>query len=180
MLSLLLAGWLAFAAPPALEVDMLSGERLQGELVELTETQLVLKSGTDSRAIPLAQVLELRQPRPPVPVPKGPRVELTDGTRLACRDVTVTRDKAVLVLHGETEIPLPANRLASIRLGESTPALDDAWKELAARESKSDLLVIRKEDVLDFVPGVIGEFGEKLSFLVDQEELPVATRRSTD
>ena len=177
MLSLLLAGWLAFAAPPALEVDMLSGERLQGELVELTETQLVLKSGTDSRAIPLAQVLELRQPRPPVPIPKGPRVELTDGTRLAFRDVTVARDKAVLVLHGETEIPLPANRLASIRLGESTPALDDAWKELAARESKSDLLVIRKEDVLDFVPGVIGEFGEKLSFLVDQEELPVAREK---
>ena len=72
---------------------------------------------------------------------------------------------------------MPANRFVSIRLGESTPTLDDAWKTLLQRERKNDLLVVRKDDVLDFVPGVAGALGEKIVFLVDGEELPISREK---
>jgi hypothetical protein len=74
-------------------------------------------------------------------------------------------------------VQFPASRLASIRLGESTPALDDAWKALLLRDRKNDLLVVRKDEVLDFVPGVAGGLGEKVVFLVDGEELPIAREK---
>ncbi|MCY2964528.1 MAG: NPCBM/NEW2 domain-containing protein, partial [Planctomycetota bacterium] len=168
---------LAFAALPPAEVETIVGDRLVGELVELNDESLVLKVGTESRTIKSSLVLEIRQPVPVVPLPPGPRVELLDGSRLSCKEVTVGRDRARLTLHSGAETQLPTNRVASIRLGESSPALDDAWNALKDRESKNDLLVVRKDDVLDFLPGVAGEFGEKITFLVDGEELPVSRDR---
>ncbi len=168
---------LAFAALPPAEVETIVGDRLVGELVELNDESLVLKVGTESRTIKSSLVLEIRQPVPVVPLPPGPRVELLDGSRLSCKEVTVGRDRARLTLHSGAETQLPTNRVASIRLGESSPALDDAWNSLKDRESKNDLLVVRKDDVLDFLPGVAGEFGEKITFLVDGEELPVSRDR---
>ena len=160
-------------AVPA-EVETVSSERLTGELLELNDQGVSLKIGDETRVIPTPQVLEIRRALPVVPVPPGPRVELLDGTRLTCKDITILRDRATLTLPSEAQVQIPASRFTSIRLGESTPTLDDAWKALLQRERKNDLLVVRKDDVLDFVPGVAGALGEKIVFLVDGEELPIA------
>lgn len=163
-------------AVPA-EVETISSERLSGELVEFNDQGLTLKIGTDTRVLPAAQVLEIRRAVPQVPLPPGPRVELLDGTRLACKELSIARDRATLTLPSGVPVQVTANRLASIRLGESSPTLDDAWKVLLQRERKNDLLVVRKDDVLDFVPGVAGSLGEKVVFLVDGEELPIAREK---
>jgi hypothetical protein len=164
------------AAVPA-EVETISSERLTGELLELNDQGVSLKIGDETRVIPATQVLEIRRSLPVVPLPPGPRVELLDGTRLACKDLSILRDRATLILPTEVQVQFPASRFISIRLGESTPTLDDAWKTLLQRERKNDLLVVRKDDVLDFVPGVAGALGEKIVFLVDGEELPISREK---
>jgi hypothetical protein len=163
-------------AVPA-EVETISSERLTGELLELNDQGVSLKIGEETRVIPTAQVLEIRRALPLVPLPPGPRVELLDGTRLSCKELSIVRDRATLTLPSDAQVQLPASRFASIRLGESSPTLDDAWKNLLQRERKNDLLVVRKDEVLDFVPGVAGGLAEKVVFLVDGEELPIAREK---
>lgn len=169
----LLFALLAFLAVPDAEIQTVAGDRLAGQLVELNAESLVYSAGGETRSLAAPQILEIRQSVAAVPLPPGPRVDLQDGSRISCREVAVSRDRARLTLHSGTEVGIPTNRIAALRLGESTPALDDGWNSLRERESKNDLLVIRKEDQLDFLPGVAGELGEKISFLVDGEELPV-------
>src|SRR5262249_30651489 len=66
---------------------------------------------------------------------------------------------------------------AEVRLGVSNAKLDESWNALRGRESKTDLLIIKKEDVLDHLGGVTGDIGEKISFLLDGDEIPVAREK---
>jgi hypothetical protein len=52
--------------------------------------------------------------------------------------------------------------------------LDDGWKGLLARESTTDLLAVKNQDVLDFVSGITGDVGDKINLLLDGEEFPTA------
>ncbi|HVJ87729.1 MAG TPA: NPCBM/NEW2 domain-containing protein, partial [Caulifigura sp.] len=53
-----------------------------------------------------------------------------------------------------------------------------AWGEMLTRESKQDLLVVRKGDALDFVAGVVGEVSEKdVKLLVGGRQAPVPRER---
>src|SRR6185437_12943032 len=76
---------------------------------------------------------------------------------------------------------VPVARLAQVRFGVSTTKLDEAWAALVARESKNDLLVVKKEDVLDFLAGVTGDVGgdprDKIGFLLEEDEVPVAREK---
>jgi hypothetical protein len=162
---------------PSAEIDTLKGERHAGELVSLDATSAVLKSGESSVTVPLADVLEVRFPAAPPPEPStGARVALIDGTRLTLSAFSVAGDQA----RCETsfgEFSLPVNRLGHVRFGISTAKLDEAWNALLKRESKNDLLVVKKDDVLDFLAGATGDAGEKINILVDGDEVPVAREK---
>jgi hypothetical protein len=162
---------------PSAEIDTLKGERHAGELVSLDATSAVVKSGDSSVTIPLAEVLEVRFPAAPPPEPStGVRVALIDGTRLTLSAFSVAGDQA----RCETSFgafSLPVNRLAQVRFGISTARLDEAWNALLKRESKNDLLVLKKDDVLDFLAGATGDVGEKINMLLDGDEVPVAREK---
>src|SRR5262245_22749786 len=162
---------------PAAEIDTLKGERHAGELVSLDATAAVVKAGESSVTVPFADVLEVRFPAAPPPEPSsGPRVALIDGTRLTLSAFSVAGDQA----RCETSFgafSLPVNRLAQVRFGISTGKLDEAWNALLKRESKNDLLVVKKDDVLDFLAGATGDVGEKINMLVDGDEVPIAREK---
>lgn len=170
----------ALADLPAVEVETLKGERRSGTLAAIDESTLSLRP-VDSPPVdvPLAEVLELRFPGAAPPDPLiGPRVVLVDGTRLTCQEFTVKSGQARLVETSQCgTIVLPITWIAEVRFGISTAKLDEGWKELAARESKTDLLVLKKDDVLDFLGGVTGDVDEKISFLLDGDEVPVAREK---
>ena len=159
---------------PAAEIETLKGDRLAGELVGLDAATVVLKSGGNSTTVPLADVLELRFPAAAPPEPStGPRIALADGSRLNLTAFSVINGQA----RCETSFgnfSVPVARLSHVRFGISTTKLDEAWSALLKRESKDDLLVVRKEDVLDFLAGAAGDIGEKIAFLLDGDEVPVA------
>jgi hypothetical protein len=181
---------LAFALDlPTAEVDNLKGrgdyrrdfdeyDRHTGELVELNDTSVVLKKGDSSRKVPLADVLEIRFPAAPPPdASTGARIALLDGTKLTLREFSISGDYA----RCETAFGIfsvPVTRLLHVRFGISTARLDETWNGLLARESKNDLLVVRKEDALDFLAGVTGDVGEKIGFLLDGDEVPVPREKA--
>ena len=159
---------------PTTEIETLKGDRQAGELVELNDSAALLKQGDKSVSIPLPTLLEVRFPTAPPAEPSiGARIALVDGSRITSSKFSVTGDKA----RCETAFgpfTLSASRLASVRFGVSTSRLDEGWKGLIARESTSDLLIVKKEDVLDFLAGVTGDVGEKVNLLLDEDEVPVA------
>lgn len=167
----------AALAAPAAEIETLKGERKTGELLSLDAVSAVVKSGANSTTIPLADVLEVRFPAgPPPEASVGARVVLLDGTRLTVSSFSVASDQA----RCETAFgafTIPVARLAHVRFGISTAKLDETWAAILARESRDDLLVVKKDEVLDFLAGATGDVGEKVGFLLDGDELAVSREK---
>jgi hypothetical protein len=168
---------------PAAEIETLNGDRHVGELIELTSESAVLKQGPSSVTLPLAGILEVRFPATSPPeAATGSRVAFIDGTRLTLASFSIAGDKA----HCETsfgKFSLGVARVSHLRFGISTSKLDETWAALLTRESKNDLLVVKKEEVLDFLSGEVGDVagkgdaGEKIGFLLDGDEVPVAREK---
>lgn len=164
----------ALANLPAVEVDTIKGARHAGQLVELTSAAVRLRTTETAVDVPLSEAIEVRFVPAPAGEPSvGPRIVLTDGTRLTLKEIRVAGDRATLETGPLGSLAVPVNRLAQVRFGASNTKLDQAWNALLERDSKNDMLVTRKEDVLDFLPGVVGDVGEKVGFLLDKEEIPV-------
>ena len=173
---------------PAAEIETLDGARHAGELVELTDENVILKQAAANFALPMAGVVEVRFPAAtPSETSTGPRVSLIDGSRLTLSGFSVAGDKARCeASYGS--FSLSVARVSHVRFGISTTSLDKAWADLLARESKNDLLVIKKEDVLDFLSGECGNVGgkgdaagqgdgDKIGFLLEGDEVPVAREK---
>ncbi len=163
------------AAAPQVELTTLSGRRLSGPLLELSVDHARLKSAGKEASIPLAEILELRivRSRPAAPADhRRPELVLTDGSRIYWTALK-TADRQIQVeapLLGKASIPLAA--AASVRLAALDPVLADAWKDLAAREIKQDMLVIRKGNVLDHLDGTVGAIDSaSIRFVIDGEDV---------
>jgi hypothetical protein len=160
---------------PTAEIETLKGDRHSGALVQLNESALRLQKGETTVDLPLADVVGVRFTSQTIPDPFiGPRVVLVDGTRLTCSEFKVEKGQARLTTGQCGALVVPIARVAQVRFGISTGKLDEAWNALAARESKTDLLIVKKDDVLDHLDGVVGDVGEKIGFLLDGDEVPVA------
>src|SRR5262249_29908993 len=165
------------AASAAVEVETLKGDRHAGELVALDAQAAVLKSGGNSTTVPLADVIEIRFPEAQPPeASTGERLALPDGTRLTLSSFTIANDQARCESSCGS-FTLAVGRLSHVRFGISTAKIDEAWNALLKRESKNDLLVVKKDDVLDFLAGTTGDVGEKISLLLDGDEVPVAREK---
>jgi hypothetical protein len=179
LVPVLLAAVAVFTELPAAEVETTRGERQYGRLTELSDSTLRLRREDGDFDVPLAEVLSVRltsKPEDEEPA-LGPRVVLTDGSRLSCSEFSVQDNKAKLKTPQCGEFSVPVARVAQVRFGISTGKLDEAWNAFAAREQKNDLLIVRKEDVLDHLDGVVANVGDKITFLLDNEALPIAREK---
>lgn len=170
---------------PQVQVDTLKTGQAVGELRQVTASQI--KVG--DRSIPLSEVLEVRFPAPPAPStpattsPATPVVNrvsilLNDGSRLTGSQATIKGPQLSLQSPELGAVSIRKNLIKSLRLAAADPKVEDAWLKLVERESKKDLIVVRKEDKLDFLAGVSGDIDpEIVKFLIDGEEVPVKSER---
>ncbi len=177
--------WWALAAAavlqaPQVELLTLSDQTHTGVLTQLSESGAVLATGDREVSVSAADLLEIRFPtRKPQPR-SGKRVQLTltDGSTIFCSAVSTSPRQATLEVPGVGNVEIPGRTLANVRFQPLKPALRESWKELIERDSKSDLLVIHKDDVLDFLPGVIGKIdSQSVEFLLDGDQRTVARKK---
>jgi hypothetical protein len=173
-----IAAVVAIAASPEAEILTLDGQQQTGQVQSLVDGQLTLSDGATSTAVPAADLLELRFPLAAADDPLTQRrsieVRLVDGSLLYAsgfvldgRDVAITSD-----LVGEFQLPLA--QVASVRLAELDHKIREAWDAVRARETRTDLLIARKEDALDFVGGTVGGVtAEGITILVNNREVNV-------
>jgi hypothetical protein len=170
----------AAAAAPRVEVSTLSGDEFSGTLTSISADIWKIDVSGKSVEVAGAQVLSSRffvagqtaGEKEPL------ELSLTDGSKLHLK--TALADTKELQADSEVtgEVKIPRNFVKSIRFVKAPTSVDDAWKELVARTVRQDMIVVRKNDVLDFVEGVIGEITEtQVNVLLDGENIPVNRER---
>lgn len=189
-----LGGTLAISPSPQAVRDggtwyELLGEVYRGAIIAWTDSELVLQPQGSSEPvrIPLTDVVGVRfaDAPPPVVGKDNIHVEVTDGSRLNGRALTLDGTAATLTSESLGTLTIPRAAVRNVRfapLGE----LAEEWDELTQRVDRRDFLVIRKEkevedgdqkrivSTLDHLQGTIaGMDGEFLQFLLDGNEIPV-------
>lgn len=162
MWSCLLASAL-LAAGPQVEIQTFSGQDVGGALAELTSEQVVVDSGGKSVAVSVEDLLAVQFAAPNQSIDRAIEVMLADGTQLIATSYQVADAKAKVKLASGEELAFPTRDLAYVRF-QTGQSLNKQWGEILARELSSDRIVIRKDDVLDFLDGVLGTVDDRISF----------------
>jgi hypothetical protein len=169
------------ADPLTIEATTLDGRTLSGRLQSLSAATLVLDRDGNAHAIPLADLLEVRNPAAAQPESPGDGVQivtLQDGSRLRCRSFHAS-GQTLTLQHAEWgALEVPAAQVRTVLLAAEDPALSSAWKQLTERPARKDLVVIRKGDVLDHLDGVVGAIDDNtVNFLLDGDQIAIKRER---
>ncbi len=154
LLALLLVG---FADAPTVDVGTLSLKRVRGELVSADANQWKIRRDGKDELLPVDEVLNVEVVSGTKPAKStGPEVALLDGSVLLSNQVALEGNSLTAENAGLGTRKFARTSVSSIRFSPAG-ALEQAWRDLITKERKQDLLVVKKNDVLDFVEGVISK-----------------------
>ncbi len=168
--------YLSLGAVPVV-VTPLDGSPVTGDFVSATAEALTVISETATHAVPTREILSVKVVAPVgAKPPEQPTTEirLIDGSRLHFTSLKTSRQSLTLQHGALGELKFPLTQAASIRYGELQGESTDAWNILLSKERKQDLVVIKKNDILDHLEGVISSLDdESIVFLLDGEEVTI-------
>lgn len=166
---------LAIVNAPQVEISTIEGARHSGILVSAGADSWKLEADGKPVEVLMSSILEARlQTKSELQSAPPHETVLTDGSRIGTTSVSLSGDKLTIAAASTDSIELPRSAIGNIRLAESPSSLDEQWDELLERERREDWLVLRKQDKLDFVPGVVSRINETHVFLLlDGDTVPV-------
>jgi hypothetical protein len=172
----LICAVLLSTTPPVVEAHTLSGEVLSGTAIKLDTEQLTLETAKGPVSVEVNRLADL-SPKSPQPEPKAPSaawIDLVDGSSLTATEYTVHEGRARIVLRDGQTMEVPTGDIACVRLQPSTEASGAQWSQIRDNGVESDLLVVSKDQSLDYHRGVLREVNNaSVQFEVDGEVLPV-------
>lgn len=161
---LLVAATVSLAADaPNAKLRTLSGKMVEGELVKLTDKDVVVRAKDGEVTTPLMEVLDIDLQAGALP-PAGTKyvdVELVDGSQFHCTQFSLKNKEVVLRLISGQEVKLPLSAVAYILTDAHDAAVRAEWQKLLAKQGNHDLLAIKKGDVVNGLEGTIGEGDDK-------------------
>jgi len=177
---------LAASVAPAGELKNLKGETVKGDIVSVTDKEVVVDSEGKKVATPLDQVLTISLTEEYVrltPEDKYILVELTDGSQLKCASVQFKGKDIVLQTLQDQKVTLPLVKINWVLNEAHDPANMKAFKErVLAKKKAFDIVAIKREDVVQPFEGTIGEpddKGENFKFVQkDGTERTVSTTKT--
>lgn len=166
---------LAIVSAPPVEVSTIDGARHSGTLAAADAEVWKLEVDGKPVDVPLSSILEVRLPTKAESTSAAlHETVLTDGSRIGTSTVALAGNKLTLSAASTDSIEIPRSAIKNVRLAESPSSVDDQWTELLERERREDWIVLRKQDKLDFVPGVISEINKThVILLLDGDAVPV-------
>jgi hypothetical protein len=158
LLSLLLT---AFAAGAA-ELHTVKGEKISGELVRITDKEIVLKEGDKEVVTPAVQVLFLDFPgNAPVKLEdKYSDVELTDGTLLHCKEVLIKGKQVEMRTLSGQEIKVPLASVSNLLTNAQEEKYRKDWTERVSRKRNRDVLAVLKDGIPNPLEGTLADGNE--------------------
>jgi len=167
---------LLLSAGPAVEVHTLDGRTVAGELTGLDAAELTIATAEGETKLPVEALLWVSPKDPPKPPEQPPavRIEVVDGSSLAAAEYAVADGDAKVKLADGLQLGLPVARVANVRFGEQTSALAEQWSRLLATGASNDLLVVGRDDALDYHKGIVRQVTEEqVHFEFEGDVLPV-------
>jgi hypothetical protein len=204
MCTLLLSIALLASPAPAVEVEMLDGARTAGGLLELDAGGLKLHTDRGPVSFEIAKLagveslesrvksgesgvesgesrvksrpLDSRLPAldPSAAAPPGVWLELVDGSVLAGSAYTATGGVARLTLPSGEPLDVPTQDVKWVRFEPQKEALTGPWSRILGMDVKSDLLVVKAGETIDYHKGLLRDVtAEVVKFELDGELLPI-------
>lgn len=172
MWSLIVAGLLA--AAPDVEVQTLDGQAIAGPLLGLTEQKVTLQTAAGPAALDTEKLSGLSpKVKPSATQQAAVWLELVDGTQLVGQEFSV-KEGRVRLSTPAGPVEFPTRDVAWARLQAETEALGPQWTRIVEGKIDADILVVRKEQSLDYHRGVLGDVtAETVGFELDGEKVPV-------
>ncbi|QDT41171.1 NPCBM/NEW2 domain protein [Gimesia alba] len=168
------------AVSPEVEMTSLSGTSVSGNLQSLNKAVIGLKQGETAKEHPLAETLNVRFPknRYQRSLETPLTIRLTDGSKFPVQTLQ-SNERQIKVSGDQTgTLLLPTNQVTSIRFGTLNSNISASWDKLLNNKSNKDLLVVQKENVLDFIDGVVGSItDDKIQFFTGDDEVAVNRKR---
>jgi len=175
MVALLLALTLG-AAPPEFEVRTITGQTLTGTLESLDAKQVTLGTADGPVKLQVAALMEIapKEKATPAEDETGVWIELVDGSKLVGRAYTVSKRKARITLVGGRTLDVPVSGVANVRLQTVSAGVEAEWSQILDMELTKDLLVLRKDDVVDYHKGHLEDVDDAVvKFDLDGDVLPI-------
>lgn len=143
------------------DLRTLSGKLIVGDLVAITDKELVMAKDGKRTPVPFADILQVELQKPGEAAAGGAviDVELTDGSLLHCKSVAFKGKDALLTLVGaEASSKVPLLAISSILNGAQDAALRQEWQEkVLNKRGIQDQLVIRRDGALNSLQGTLGD-----------------------
>ncbi len=147
---------------------------MTGDVLALDARQVRLLVAGVEQEVPVDQLLKIDWDQPEIPRTGAATLLMSDGslfkgTGLVCDGLQTQWNSAAF-----SRVSVPFAQLKAVLVSPLEVKFTDQWLSLLQKESADDMLVIRKGDVLDFLPGVITEYNEQeVHFLYQGNEIPV-------
>lgn len=164
------------AAPPAVEVETTDGGVVAGGLVELGAGGIKLATDRGPVSLEIAKLTGISPKGVPEGAgpPPGAWVELVDGSSLVGSAYTATEGRARLTLPGGEALDIPTQDVKWVRFQSPTEAVSSQWSRIVGSELKSDVLVVKTAETIDYHKGVLRDVtAEVVRFELDGEVLPI-------
>jgi hypothetical protein len=169
---------LTIAGAIPVEATTLDGMTAAGKLSALSNDSATLDVDGESRSLPIAELHELRLHKPAAARPPARQIRLHDGSQIGLEDVRLSSRTANVTSGLFGSVEFPRRSVHSIRLGKLDSKVQSAWDGLLQRQSRDDVVVIRKGDALDHIAGVVSGIDDKsVQLLLDGSPVPVPRER---
>jgi hypothetical protein len=165
------------------QLRTLDGKTLKGDLIRITESAVTLSGDTGPVSTPVANVLDIALPAgPPGYVESGFQdLELTDGSLLHCRELTIKKDQVEAKLLSGQDVRLPLKAVSYVLNNAQDSKTREEWQTVLAQRKTFDVIAIRdKEGKVNPLEGTLGQgddAGARIGFETSagtKRELPIA------
>jgi hypothetical protein len=164
------------AAKPPFETQTVDGRTLLGPVAELSAERLSVDTADGRVSLPTEKLLSLSavQKSPAARSMFGVVVELVDGSSILGRQYVVQADRAKITLPDGEDMSVPTSAVQSVQFQQKSAALAAEWSRLADMKADSDLLVVFKDQTIDYHKGVLHDVtADVVRFDLDGDVLPV-------
>jgi hypothetical protein len=165
-----------------IHVKPLTGPGFRAQWVGVeTDAVVVLQDG-QTRRLPWSGLREIA-PVAPATAPSALMtiwVELVDGSQLLASRYQVTDGSARIRLINGQELEVRTRSIRSVRFRDhsATPAIARQWQEIAQAKHSGDVIIIRRQESLDFLEGTLVEIDDDtVGFEFDGDKIQVNRQR---
>jgi hypothetical protein len=165
----------AASAAAGAEIYPPKGEPIKGDIVSVSDKEVVFKQGDKTVTRPIKEVLKIdyRDVGRPAAGTTYTQVELTDGTTLLASKWSLKKREMELRLLAGPVVKLPLSVVANVLNQAQVEAHRRDWKSRVLNTRGREALVLKADNIINNIEGTLGEgdeTGTSISYVPAMEE----------